>query len=62
MNTFTLLTVLGAIGVLLSFFSGARAMLAAGDDRHPRTRASIAWRMVFDTTVFITILAAPLAR
>jgi hypothetical protein len=62
MNTFMLLTTLGGIGVIISFLSGARAMVSAGDGGHPRGRAAIAWRMVFDMTVFLTILAAPLAR
>jgi hypothetical protein len=62
MNTFTLLTTLGALGVIASFMSGVRAMRRYGDGRCTRGTASIAWRMVFDMTVFLTILAAPLAR
>lgn len=62
MNTFTLLTMLGALGVLVSFFSGVREMATLGADRGPRSRGLVLWRMIFDLTVFITILAAPLAR
>ena len=62
MNTFTLLTMLGALGVLVSFFSGVREMATLGGDRGARSRGLVLWRMIFDLTVFITILAAPLAR
>lgn len=61
MNTFSLLTLLGALGVLISFFSGVRAMARSGQRGDSGERSSIAWRMMFDLTVFITILAAPLA-
>jgi len=62
MNTFGLLTFLGAMGVIISFLSGARAMAHHGQGGYLGERTSIAWRMVFDLTVFVTILAAPLAR
>jgi hypothetical protein len=61
MNTFGLLTFMGALGVVVSFFSGARAMLRHGGNGYTAGRRTIAWRMVFDLTVFVTILAAPLA-
>ncbi|MBI3916929.1 MAG: hypothetical protein HY322_07970 [Betaproteobacteria bacterium] len=59
MNTFALLTFVGTMGVIISFLSGVRAMARHGG--YAGERASIAWRMVFDLTVFTTILAAPLA-
>lgn len=62
MNTFGLLTFLGAMGVIISFFSGVRAMIRHGEGGSLGERTSTAWRMLFDLTVFITILAAPLAR
>jgi hypothetical protein len=62
MYTFTLLTAPGAMGVILSFFSGVRAMVAGDQDSHPRTQALSGCRTVFYMTVFLTILAAPLAR
>ncbi|MBI3919045.1 MAG: hypothetical protein HY322_18790 [Betaproteobacteria bacterium] len=62
MNTFTLLTALGATGVIISFMSGVRATIRQGNDGRSHPRAAIAWRMMFDLAVFGTILVAPLAR
>ena len=59
MNTFALLTFVGTMGVIVSFLSGARAMTRHNGSLGEKT--SLAWRMVFDLTVFTTILAAPLA-
>jgi len=59
MNTFALLTFIGTMGVLISFISGTRAMTRHSGSVGERT--SIAWRMMFDLTVFTTIFAAPLA-
>ena len=59
MNTFALLTFIVTMGVLISFVSGSRAMTRHSGPLGERT--SIAWRMVFDMTVFTTILAAPMA-
>ena len=59
MNTFALLTFIGTMGVIISFLSGARAMTRHNGSLGEKT--SVAWRMVFDLTVFTTIFAAPLA-
>ena len=62
MNTFTLLTALGATGVIISFLSGIRALVRNDPGGYLGNRSAIAWRMMFDLAVFVTILAAPLAR
>ena len=62
MNTFALFTALSALGVILSFFSGSRAMIRHGQGGFLGEKTSIAWRTMFDLAVFATILAAPLAR
>jgi hypothetical protein len=62
MNTFTLLTFLGGLGVITSFFSGVRAMVRNGEVGHRCSAEWMAWRVVFQSAVFLTILAAPLSR
>jgi len=61
MNTFTLITALGAMGVVMSFFSGVRAT-NLGHGGYVDDLTSAAWRMAFYLSVFATILAAPLSR
>jgi len=61
MNTFTLLTFMGGLGVVISFFSGDRAMAHMGKVGHRCSAEVTMWRFVFDTSVFLTILAALLS-
>jgi hypothetical protein len=58
MNAFTYFAMLGGLGVVMSFYFGARAMAHYGDQCG---RTCWAWRSVFMTCVFVTILSAPLA-
>jgi hypothetical protein len=60
MNTFTLITAIGAVGVVMSFFHGARAT-SLGQGGYVEDLTSSAWRMAFYLAVFATILAAPLS-
>ena len=60
MNTFTLITGLGAMGVVMAFFSGARATVL-GHGAYVDDLTSNAWCMAFYIAVFATILAAPLS-
>jgi hypothetical protein len=62
MNGFTLLTILGGFGVIFSFFSGIGAMVTNGTVGRRRSPEWMAWRVVFQGAVFLTILAAPLSR
>jgi hypothetical protein len=62
MNTFTLLTLLGGAGVIVSFLSGVRAMVRHGTVGHRTSAEWMAWREVFQGAVFLTILSAPLSR
>jgi hypothetical protein len=60
MNTFTLITGLDAMGVVMSFFSGVHAT-NLGHGGYVDDLASASWRMAFYLAVFATILAAPLS-
>jgi len=62
MNIFTLLTLLGGLGVIASFFSGVRAMIRNGQVGHGSSADWMGWRVVFQGAVYVTILAAPLSR
>lgn len=62
MNIFTFLTFLGGLGVILSFVSGVRAMVRHGDVGHRSSAEWMAWRVVFQAAVFLTILSAPLSH
>jgi hypothetical protein len=62
MNAFTLLTILGGCGVVFSFFSGMRAMVTNSTVGRRRSAEWMAWRVVFQGAVFLTILSAPLSR
>lgn len=62
MNAFTLITALGAFCVILSFFSGIRAMICNGEVGNGTSAEWMTWRVVFQGAVFLTILAAPLSR
>jgi hypothetical protein len=62
MNTYTLVTGLGAMGVVLAFSSGMRASILYGQGGIQDDLTSSAWRMVFYMAVFVTILAAPLSN
>lgn len=62
MNTFTLLTFLGGFGVIVSFFSGVRAVVRNGEVGHRCSAEWMAWRTLFYLSVFLTILAGPLSR
>lgn len=62
MNTFTLITGLGALGATLAFSSGMRASIQYGQGGVQDDLTSSAWRMVFYMAVFVTILAAPVSN
>jgi len=62
MNTFTLLTFMGGLGVIVSFLSGNRAMVHMGAVGHRCSAEVMMWRFVFDMSVFLTILSALLSR
>ena len=62
MNAYTLLTALGGLCVVVSFFSGMRTMVRNGDVGGRRSAAWMAWRVVVQGAVFLTILSAPLSH
>jgi hypothetical protein len=62
MNIFTFLTIIAGVGAIYSFMRGVSARGLHSQAGHRSAKTWMAWHIVFDVAVFVTILAAPLAR
>lgn len=58
MNFFTLLTILGGTGAVVSFMCGVAAKLRYGEFGYRGTTVATSWHKVFDFAVGVTILSA----